>query len=70
MEAPPRHAAGGVARQAGFANLGSHSVDGAGRGDADFPDQRGTAIAAAAHASVFVIDIGARDLSEIGVRFQ
>jgi len=70
VEAPPRHAAGVIARQAGFANLGSHLVDRAGRSDTDFPDQRGTAIAAAPHASVFVIEIGAGDLREVGVRFQ
>jgi len=70
MEAPPCHTAGVIARQAGFANLGSRAVDGAGRGDADFPDQRGTAIAAAPHPSVFVIEIGAGDLREIGVRLQ
>jgi len=70
MKAPSCHLTGVIARQASFANLGPHAVDRARRRDADLPHQRGAAIAAASHASLFVINIGAGDSIEIGVRFQ
>jgi hypothetical protein len=70
MKAPSRHPAGVVARQASFANIRPQAVDRARRRDADLPDKRGAAIAAASHAAAFVINIRAGDLSELGVRFQ
>ena len=70
METPPCHAAGIVARQARSANVGPDAVDRAGRGDADFPAQRGAAIADAARATVRVIDIGAGNSREIGFGLQ
>jgi hypothetical protein len=70
IEASSRHLAGVISRQASSANVGPHGVDRACRRDADLPDERGTAIATALHASPLVIDIVAGDSCQIGVIFQ
>jgi len=70
IEAPARYFAGVIAGQASLANVGSQDVDRARRRNADVSHKGCTTIPAASHASVFVIDICAGDLIEIGVVFQ
>jgi hypothetical protein len=70
IEAPPCHLARLISRQASFANVRPHGVDRTRGRDADLSHKGCTAIAAAPHMSLPVIDISAGDSIEIGVIFQ
>jgi hypothetical protein len=70
IEAPPCHFAGVVSRQTSSANVWSRGVDRACRRDAYVSDKRCTAITAASHASMLMIDIRVRDSIQIRVTFQ
>jgi hypothetical protein len=70
IEAPSRHLAGIISRQAGPANVRPHGVDTARGRDADFANKRRAAIAVASDSSLPVIDEYPRDPIKRGVVLQ
>src|ERR1700756_4692010 len=67
---PPGGSAGGVARQARSADIGTYGKDRGRSCRADLAHQGRTAIALAAHAPVLFVNEGARNASEIGVGLE
>jgi hypothetical protein len=70
IEASSRHLTGVISRRTDFADVRPDAVDRARRRDADVSHKGCTAISSASHASLFVIDVRAGDLIELGVGFQ
>lgn len=64
------HAAGIVTRRTSSANVRTYGIDGARCRYADFAHESTATVAVAAHAPVPVIDKGARNSIDVGVRFQ